>query len=199
MTAVEPAAAVAYPGPWGPVQIAATSRGIVGLALLALPEPFALEIERAANVVLDRPRAKSPAAGHLDAVQRYLDRLFGGAVLPSPPSVDLRVRSDWDRRVLDGVRGIAPGRVAGYGQVACSIGRPGAARAVGGAVGRNPIGILIPCHRVIAGDGTIGGYGGDWFGGRDERLAIKRALLRLEGVVLADDRARRGQRAVAVA
>src|SRR5437762_3015362 len=138
MTAVEPAAAIAYPGPWGPVQIAATSRGIVGLALLALPEPFALEIERAANVVLDRPRAKSPAAGHLDAVQRYLDRLFGGAVLPSPPAVDLRVRSNWDRLVLDGVRGIAPGRVAGYGQVARSVGRPGAARAVGGAVGRNP-------------------------------------------------------------
>ena len=120
-------------------------------------------------------------------------------MLPSPPAVDLRVRSNWDRLVLDGVRGIAPGRVAGYGQVARSVGRPGAARAVGGAVGRNPIGILIPCHRVIAGDGTIGGYGGDWFGSRDERLAIKRALLRLEGVVLADDRARRGQRAVAVA
>jgi O6-methylguanine-DNA--protein-cysteine methyltransferase len=51
-------------------------------------------------------------------------------------------------------------------------------------VGRNPISLLIPCHRVIAADGTIGGYGGDGWGGREERVAIKRALLEREGIRL---------------
>jgi O-6-methylguanine DNA methyltransferase len=74
--------------------------------------------------------------------------------------------------------------VTSYGRLAGAIGRRGAARAVGGAVGRNPIGLAIPCHRVIAGDGTIGGYGGDLFGSRDELLDIKRELLSLEGVTL---------------
>ena len=71
-----------------------------------------------------------------------------------------------------------------YGRLARAIGRPGAARAVGGSVGRNPIGLVIPCHRVIAGDGSIGGYGGSWFGDRDALLAVKRELLSLEGVHL---------------
>ena len=52
-------------------------------------------------------------------------------------------------------------------------------------MGRNPVSLLIPCHRVIASDGTIGGYGGDGWGSRDERLAMKRDLLRREGVTLA--------------
>ena len=68
--------------------------------------------------------------------------------------------------------------------MAAIVGSPGAARAVGGAVGRNPIGLLVPCHRVIAGDGSIGGYGGDWWGTREERVAVKRTLLDLEGVLL---------------
>ena len=57
------------------------------------------------------------------------------------------------------------------------------ARSVGPS-GRNPVTLLIPCHRVIAGDGTLGGYGGDGWGGRDERLAIKRDLLLREGVTV---------------
>ena len=56
------------------------------------------------------------------------------------------------------------GRTASYGEIARQIGAPRAARAVGGAVGRNPISLLIPCHRVIAADGTLGGYGGDGWG-----------------------------------
>jgi methylated-DNA-[protein]-cysteine S-methyltransferase len=51
-------------------------------------------------------------------------------------------------------------------------------------VGRNPVALVIPCHRVIAGDGTLGGYGGDWFGGREDSLALKRGLLAHEGVVV---------------
>jgi O-6-methylguanine DNA methyltransferase len=80
------------------------------------------------------------------------------------------------------VRAIPRGQTAGYGEVARRIGRPGAARAVGGAVGRNPVGLLVPCHRVIAADGTLGGYGAAAWGGREAALAVKRELLLLEGV-----------------
>jgi O-6-methylguanine DNA methyltransferase len=71
---------------------------------------------------------------------------------------------------------------ASYGEVARMVGAPGAARAVGGAVGRCPIGLAIPCHRVIAADGTLGGYGRGSWGGRDAGLALKRELLAREGV-----------------
>jgi O-6-methylguanine DNA methyltransferase len=80
------------------------------------------------------------------------------------------------------VRELPPGVTAGYGDVARMIGKPGAARAVGGAVGRCPIGLAIPCHRVIAGDGTLGGYGAAWWGGREAGLELKRELLAREGV-----------------
>ena len=84
--------------------------------------------------------------------------------------------------MLDGVRAIPRGEVASYGEVARRIGRAGAARAVGGAVARNPVGLLVPCHRVIAGDGTLGGYGVAAWGGREAALEVKRELLALEGV-----------------
>jgi O-6-methylguanine DNA methyltransferase len=84
--------------------------------------------------------------------------------------------------VLEAVRAIPRGHTASYGEVAQRIGRTGAARAVGGAVGRNPVGLLIPCHRVIAGDGTLGGYGAAAWGGREAALDLKQALLSLEGV-----------------
>ena len=95
-------------------------------------------------------------------------------------------RPAWDRHVLEAVAGIPFGSTASYGDIARRVGAPRAARAVGGAVGRNPIGLLIPCHRVIASDGTIGGYGGDAWGSREDRLEIKRALLRHEGVEIVD-------------
>jgi methylated-DNA-[protein]-cysteine S-methyltransferase len=96
--------------------------------------------------------------------------------------LDIDDRSAWDRLVLDAVRTIPRGTTASYGEVARRIGRPGAARAVGGAVGRNPAGLLVPCHRVIAGDGTLGGYGAAAWGGVEAALDVKQALLRLEGV-----------------
>jgi methylated-DNA-[protein]-cysteine S-methyltransferase len=93
--------------------------------------------------------------------------------------------SAWDRRVLSAVSTIPWGRTMSYGQIARAAGSPGAARAAGGSVGRNPIGLIVPCHRVIAGDGTIGGYGGAWPADRDELVALKRSLLEHEGVGLA--------------
>ena len=74
------------------------------------------------------------------------------------------------------LRAIPYGAVRNYGDIARAIGQPGAARAVGQANGCNPLPIVIPCHRVIASDGTIGGYSGG--------LAIKHRLLALEGAEL---------------
>ena len=87
--------------------------------------------------------------------------------------------------MFEAVRALPPGTTASYGDVARMIGKPGAARAVGGAVGRCPIGLAIPCHRVIAGDGTLGGYGGGWWGGRQAGLDLKRELLAREGISIA--------------
>ena len=102
--------------------------------------------------------------------------------------IDIGDRPAWDRLVLEAVRSIPRGVVAGYGEVApASAG--GAARAVGGAVGRNPVGLLVPCHRVIAGDGSLGGYGVAALGGREAALELKRALLAIEGVSFVRGRA----------
>ena len=102
-----------------------------------------------------------------------LDAYFAGTLVRFTAPVDLRGVTDFTRRVLRATRAIPFGRLRSYGDVARRIGSPGASRAVGGALGRNPIPIIVPCHRVIARDGRIGGFTGG--------VATKRALLRIEG------------------
>ena len=141
---------------------------------------------------LHRPvRAATAADASADDPRvAHLDRAGGRARRRSSPAagplrtcpLDLSDRPDWDRAVLDAVRAIPWGTTASYGEIARRVGAAGAARAVGGAVGRNPVSLLVPCHRVIAADGTLGGYGGDGWGGRTAALDRKRALLAREGV-----------------
>ena len=90
------------------------------------------------------------------------------------------------RLILDDkqVRRVGWGHTASYGDIARGVGAPRAARAVGGALGRNPISLLIPCHRIIAADGTLGGYGGTGWVDRDRQLSRKEALLLREGVTV---------------
>lgn len=183
--------AAAIEAAWGPVHLAATDRGIVAVELMATEASFIEGLERR----LGRPPswagdagfplAGAEASAHLRIASDGLSRALGGddielAGLP----LDLDDRPDWDRAVLGAVRSIPRGETRSYGDIARLIGRPGAARAVGGAVGRNPIGFIIPCHRVIAGDGTLGGYGGGWWGDRDRLLDLKTALLATEGLAL---------------
>ena len=87
--------------------------------------------------------------------------------------LDLSAGSDFERAVWRALRRIPPGRVRTYGDIARDVGRPRAARAVGNACGRNPVVILVPCHRVVASNG-IGGFGAG--------VERKRGLLGLEGV-----------------
>jgi O-6-methylguanine DNA methyltransferase len=179
--------------PWGPIRLAASERGLVALDQLVTDEAFGDRIERRFGA---RPRAFDAQAGNdgdaaaagarmrnaLAAIGAYLDG-DPGALADLP--VDLSDRPAWDRLVLGAVRAIQPGETASYGEIARRIGKTGAARAVGGAVGRNPVGLAIPCHRVIAGDGSLGGYGGGWWGGRQAGLELKHELLAREGVMIA--------------
>lgn len=81
--------------------------------------------------------------------------------------------SAFQRRVWEALRAIPRGETRSYGAVAAALGEPDAARAVGAANGRNPIPLLIPCHRVVSADGGLGGFSGS--------LSVKRALLEMEG------------------
>jgi len=172
------------PSKRGPVRLAATGRGVTAAELLSTVEGFRSGLERR-GIVIDPEQAGREAAGHADRAAEALAALLDGAAvrLDNLP-VDIGDRPEWDRLVLEAVRAIPRGVTASYGEIARRIGRPGAARAVGGAVGRNPVGLLIPCHRVIAGDGTLGGYGAAAWGGREAALDIKQALLEREGVTV---------------
>jgi O-6-methylguanine DNA methyltransferase len=180
-----PAVVVVLATPIGPLHAAATDEGIVGLELRTTDEAFAASVgarTRRATVRAADSAATPAARAHLAELEREIGEHLAGTRDAFDLPVVLEGMSDWDHRVLEGVRTIPRGATASYGEVARRIGSPGAARAVGGAVGRNPIGLLIPCHRVIAGDGTLGGYGGSWFGSREELLGLKERLLELEGV-----------------
>jgi len=173
------------PGPWGPIHLAVTARGVAAVAWLTTADDFHAELVARLHGTVEGAGAGTPAriAALLTRGEAAVRTVLAGHASDSLP-LDLDDRPDWDRAVLAEVRRIPIGSTASYGEIARRIGRAGAARAVGGAVGRNPITLLIPCHRVIAADGTLGGYGGDGWGGRDERLAIKRDLLLREGVTV---------------
>lgn len=94
----------------------------------------------------------------------------------SAVAVDLAGLPGFRRRVYEAARAVAWGRTASYGELARSVGQHGAARAVGRALGQNPLPIIIPCHRILASDGGIGGFSA--YGG----TATKRRLLELEGL-----------------
>ena len=183
-----PLVATAIAAPWGPVHVAVSERGIVAVELATTGEAFAAGVEarRGRPVHMVREGEARPAL--LERAARALEdalaaRAGDRAALDALP-LDLADRPAFDREVLAAVRAIPTGETRSYGQVARAVGRPGAARAVGGAVGRNPIGYLIPCHRVVAGDGTLGGYGGGWWGDRERLLDLKAELLAGEGISL---------------
>jgi methylated-DNA-[protein]-cysteine S-methyltransferase len=176
------AAPAVVDGPWGPVRLAATARGVVAVELLSSDEGFAAGLARRGVVVDAEQAGRRAAALAAEAAALIGAMLEGESVDATALPIDIGDRPAWDRLVLEAVRAIPRGHTAGYGEVARRIGRPGAARAVGGAVGRNPVGLLVPCHRVIAGDGTLGGYGAAAWGGREAALDLKRELLTLEGV-----------------
>jgi methylated-DNA-[protein]-cysteine S-methyltransferase len=105
-----------------------------------------------------------------------LDRYLKGENMEFDVGVDISEEGEFTRRVLDELRKIPYGEVRSYGWIAKQLGYERAGRAVGQAVGRNPIPIVIPCHRIIRSDGSIGGFG--------LGVGIKERLLAIEGVKL---------------
>ena len=178
------AAFTTCPAPWGLLHVATTGAGMVAVGLGSETAEFVDGLARRLHgPVLPAEDGDVPAAWRaaLAEATRQIGEWFAGTRTVFDVPIDLRV-SEWDRLVLTGAARLHYGETVGYGELARRIGRPGAAQAVGGAMGRNPVPILIPCHRVIAGDGTLGGYGGSSYADRQTALAIKRELLALEGV-----------------
>lgn len=158
----------------GLIAMAATTKGIC-LVEFGDDEPgllnrLHLEFPQAALKPADSPRLDT----WINALAQHLDT---GADLPDLP-LDIR-GSEFEVRVWDSLRTIPEGEVLGYSQLAGKISRPRAVRAVASACGRNRIAVLIPCHRVLRGDGQLGGY--RW------GLARKQALLQAEQALIAGE------------
>ena len=98
----------------------------------------------------------SPGSGLGDRLRHY----FVGQPVVFKDGIDLTGTTDFQKQVYEAACRIPYGETKSYGQLAEEIGRPGAARAVGQALGANPVPILIPCHRVVAADGGLGGFSG---------------------------------------
>ena len=183
------AVAMTLAGPDGPFQVAATEHGIVATGWDLDAADFRTDLgERLGGPV--RPIGDvppdDPARRLLDEIRPRLEALLHGMTRDATDiPVDLDDRPDFDRRVLTAVREVGWGTTASYGAIARAVGAPRAARAVGGALRRCPISIVIPCHRIIAADGTLGGYGGDGWLDRDQQRSRKAALLLREGVTVA--------------
>jgi methylated-DNA-[protein]-cysteine S-methyltransferase len=159
--------------PVGTLVAASTPRG---LATLSYADQFG-----GADGVLDwlagrlSPRIlESPA--RLDEVRRELDEYFEGKRREFDLPLDLRV-APFYADVLRELALVPYGRTDTYGSLAAKVGRPRAARAVGTVMNRNPIPIVLPCHRIVGANGSLTGYAGG--------LDVKRALLALEGATLA--------------
>lgn len=186
MTLHEPPRFLLQPSPVGDVLIVAAATGIVELHPIEVPLSIALE-----RVALRTGMIPTPVTGSAphpegspsaiaeraaDAVEEYFDGTDHGGGAGARHPLDL----PWDwtgvhgftRAALEAVCTIPYGETASYGEVAVLAGSPGAARAVGTACARTPFSILVPVHRVVRADGSIGEYGG--------RPEVKRALLDLE-------------------
>ena len=111
----------------------------------------------------------------LDTVRRELDEYFAGRRQAFDLSLDLRV-APFNEQVLHELARVPYGRTETYGGLAAKVGHPRAARAVGTVMNRNPIAIVLPCHRIIGANGSLTGYAGG--------LDRKRTLLQLEGATL---------------
>jgi methylated-DNA-[protein]-cysteine S-methyltransferase len=150
--------------PVGPLLLAASDRGL-------------REVRYVARQGGALPERAVHAPERLAAAREQLEEYFAGRRDRFELPLDLGDVPPFEARVLGAAARIPFGEVRSYGELARAIGAPKAARAVGNALGRNPIPIVIPCHRVVRGSGALGGYGGG--------PGIKDRLLAIEGVLLA--------------
>jgi methylated-DNA-[protein]-cysteine S-methyltransferase len=177
---------------WGWVGLAATEQGV---AAVVLPRPTRRAVERelhgltgnvGAGFIPARLKREwvnpSPTngsggntAGHLKAAREAITAYLEGNTRVLSLPLDLDGHPSFRVKVWKVLQSIPYGRVRSYSWVARKVGKPRAARAIGGACGANPVPLLVPCHRVIAGDGSLGGFSGG--------VGVKKRLLKLEGVI----------------
>ncbi len=158
--------------PVGRLVVAATPRGLVRIA-------YELENGGVDSILDQIAERLSPsiveAPARLDDARRELDEYFAGGRRDFGLAIDWRLaRSAFARRVLEATATIPFGETRSYRDVAIAAGSPKAFRAAGSALGSNPLPIVVPCHRVLASGGGIGGYTGG--------LERKRVLLGIEGI-----------------
>ena len=151
--------------PVGELFVAVTERGLcrVGYRLDAADDELA------------RSFGRRVLRARLDSVRRELDEYFDGRRQAFDLALDLRV-APFNEQVLHELARVPYGRTETYGGLAAKVGHPRAARAVGTVMNRNPIAIVLPCHRIVGANGSLTGYAGG--------LDRKRALLQLEGATL---------------
>ena len=165
-----------FSSPLGSVLIAASERGITWMGFGDSDEDALAEIRTDfPTAELTRDDGDRELRRYCAAILAFLERRFSFPALP----LDL-IGTPFQRRVWDELCAIPHGTTRSYGEIARRVGRPDAPRAVGAAVGANPVSILVPCHRAVAADGSLHNY----------RYGIerKRALLDIEGVPLRDGR-----------
>jgi methylated-DNA-[protein]-cysteine S-methyltransferase len=164
----------------GPVGLVWGPTGIVGLQL---PEAGVAETRRRLTRPFPDAQPQEPVTDEaiLDAIAAITALLETGDADLSAITLDLTKAPAFNQRVYDLVRAIPPGHTRTYGDVAAELGEPGAAQAVGQAMGHNPVPIVVPCHRVVAAGGRLGGFSAR--GGNQ----TKRRMLEIERVGLVPD------------
>jgi methylated-DNA-[protein]-cysteine S-methyltransferase len=158
--------------PIGACGVAWNSRGITGLQL---PEATAERTRARLRRRWTGATESLPPPAVQRALEKVLALLAGEAVDLGGIALDLEAAPDFHRKVYEVARTIPPGRTMTYGEIAKKLGVPHEAREVGQALGRNPVAIIVPCHRVLGADGKMGGFSAN--GG----VATKRRILEIEG------------------
>lgn len=158
-----------FQSPLGPMTLAATHAGLAGVWF---------DGQRHLPDELTAPSDWPTDATHpvLKKTTRQLTEYFAGQRRDFELQLDLSGGTAFQQAVWQALLGIATGQTTSYGRISQTIGNPAAVRAVGAAVGRNPVSIIVPCHRVLGADGSLTGYAGG--------LDRKTALLKLEGALV---------------
>lgn len=151
----------------GPIEIWANENGVTRVVIGRMQD-----LTSTSTIV----EAAEPAiARHLTKAKGWIEHYLESGEEAAPPQLDIS-GTPFQLAVWQEIRKLSPGQAATYGEIASRIGKPAAVRAVGGAVGANPVPLLIGCHRVLGQGGRITGYSGG------DGLATKRILLRLEEI-----------------
>lgn len=159
--------------PIGTVWAAKTKKGLVQVHANGERDSFLEELDRRV------PGDQIEDPSMFKELEAKLEEWSTGKPVKFDMPFDLR-GTEFQKDVWRGIHAIPHGKLTSYGKLAETIGRPKAVRAVGNAVGSNPCGLIIPCHRVIWSNGGLGGFGGGY---ETEKLNNKRRLLMTEGVL----------------